>query len=1206
MKAHYDAGDRAAASSWCERLSATLQNHKILAAFPPSVLYLLRSALLRVGTGARPILTHDLQTAATAIDDSLRRLTGGSDGEPQSAWPPLVAAQVLAHNILSGTAPATAILRLGRACSPSGSWRRTHWSRMLHDGPALQCCEDLLPVLRSLTSTTYDRLEAIGKLSGVMANVPYRNQITNALYHAVLCWPLLVVLVERPDRPRLISGALSLPVIIDVRFGPAPSDKTTNDSAPSTRDRCIVLPTDDALNAFQLHLRKAMDAAKDLWMSKHRNYGPFCKAVERADVVFDFTIARYVDPEASIEGGSAEAYFAQAVLHRLLGRLGTLSSVASGHIDRVAVLDNLPKELTPKGLKRTMQLAVRGYANKKETGPLEVIPGTRSNAGEKRLLWTDVWTGRKALQWRHVLWQQSTVPDYRDQVGSLFRRYGHLYLRKAGGSKDKLELVHASHFFERIVLHQATERELLKDQLCERGIKDNAARKIVRQFHPERVRLQLAVYDWLTQNRDARVARNGAAWLAKAIRENFQPPTGFQSAPGALSTYQSPTAEVISVPTPQHMADVMQVAGWRRHHYIRCPDLMWAFHEQYNEALPGLLPAEPGSAVDRVLAQLQDNTAPVLELRAAPQTVLSALWHINYELRDRSVKAFSWACLRLARDEMDARFWQTFWRVLGAPLEVVQQFLLTPTPAAAATLLVEALSHFSPAPAAPGYRAPEVILLIGTDRFAESLAKHTGPLSSRPLALPFVLKELRSHGVPYYTPLERHLGRTRIICVPEDQQLTLNAAPPACEISQADRLFLRAVRTFRWGFTQQMASMMLQVLADDQQLRAAWPRHYALRENLSRLREERLLRYGQGVYHLPPDVRDALGPPHAPRDDARLHLAAGVAIAPYTARRPVPSLAFDLAFLPENVHEASHHFRTAFSLAQGVDERLADHARNNLQHVCRFVELRDWGLQSELTKGKDALLDAWELGNELLATHDQHGTPCHPARVLQVARAGMSYLKQLRGPDQDNDAHDVRCRIDGLFRQAQAACDRPEWSSDRNSNLLAVLSTWATYSMQNSPQLVSQIRQLNDDIWNLLKSNTPASLVWGEWFELVADRETNHADAAAIYALAIENVPAWHQNWIKGVGAEVLGGLINPPICKKLTAKPPDQIAHILKKAALGLKDLQTGHASDVVHDRWRSGAAFFFSHWSANTNVQPFLAPYRFLQRSQPRPRSP
>ncbi|HMB08509.1 MAG TPA: replication initiator protein A [Isosphaeraceae bacterium] len=71
----------------------------------------------------------------------------------------------------------------------------------------------------------------------------------------------------------------------------------------------------------------------------------------------------------------------------------------------------------------------------------------------------------------------------------------------------------------------------LERELVERGVTRSAAADLVRDFPAERIRRQVEVVDWLRETKPKRIKDLGA-YLAKAIREDFATPAGFEGKAG--------------------------------------------------------------------------------------------------------------------------------------------------------------------------------------------------------------------------------------------------------------------------------------------------------------------------------------------------------------------------------------------------------------------------------------------------------------------------------------------------------------------------------------------------------------------------------------------------------------------------------------------------------------------------------------------------
>ena len=323
--------------------------------FPPSVLHLIKRALQG---------SDDDQ--GQALHDEVRRRLAFFYGDTETGQAPIHFCIVVAHNILNGMVSPNVLISLCRTVL-QGNYEKSRWTEDVLDS----CAEDLarpLDTLQSVTATTMDRVAAVSTLSHSLEMLPWWSQVRNALYKHLLCWPLLIYVPSRGSKV-----AVSVPVGVDVDFEPA-----GRKGKPFR-----TLPEDDAIaRAWELHLWKSVDTAKELWQKTHKRYGSIRGVVKDAVAVFDFRLALQITGDRLELGeGSAEAYFAQEVFNKLLGGRLALSSVATGEIGRAITVDlpsnfmpNLPRDLVKRDL-------------------VQWDPPAR------RLVWKGIWTGNNWSIW---------------------------------------------------------------------------------------------------------------------------------------------------------------------------------------------------------------------------------------------------------------------------------------------------------------------------------------------------------------------------------------------------------------------------------------------------------------------------------------------------------------------------------------------------------------------------------------------------------------------------------------------------------------------------------------------------------------------------------------------------------------------------------------------------------------------------------------
>lgn len=237
--------------------------------------------------------------------------------------PPLSAARVFSHLCLDRAVGSTAIVRAGSLLFP-GAWPTDRTNRAWREE-----ADKHLAAFRGLGEArglgTIARLGRLNDFSRALPGADKRQHwalVENAIFRQMFAWPLVVDTSEDPT-----FEAVAMPVGIDVYFdGRNDVDADFGGSA------------DAALRvSWDSELRAAVDAAKILWASKHGRATEHIKdEVRNASVVFDFRVADMLlqQTPAGLHAreGSMVPYFAQFVLHKLLGRTQAFTSVITGEL----------------------------------------------------------------------------------------------------------------------------------------------------------------------------------------------------------------------------------------------------------------------------------------------------------------------------------------------------------------------------------------------------------------------------------------------------------------------------------------------------------------------------------------------------------------------------------------------------------------------------------------------------------------------------------------------------------------------------------------------------------------------------------------------------------------------------------------------------------------------------------------------------------
>jgi len=264
------------------------------------------------------IAGEELNRISAFAERAFKRLLQGGISDPSI----LGRAQIWVYRSqLAYTSPRR-LLRLGR--SLFGDWKA--WKKIDSCEQSLQDISSSLDVLRDPAKFTQDRCDSITKLADILGQTPCWQQIENILYQNQFCWPLLIIRPLQQGRYGR-TMAVSLPVAVDVSWNSLDEVK-------------IIARNADLINTWEANARKCVRVAKTLWKATHQHYDTFRDLVEEASVIFDFRIAekiiddlaKLLGEQISLSDQSADAYFAQVVLNRLLGRRSPMATAITGGI----------------------------------------------------------------------------------------------------------------------------------------------------------------------------------------------------------------------------------------------------------------------------------------------------------------------------------------------------------------------------------------------------------------------------------------------------------------------------------------------------------------------------------------------------------------------------------------------------------------------------------------------------------------------------------------------------------------------------------------------------------------------------------------------------------------------------------------------------------------------------------------------------------
>jgi hypothetical protein len=543
--------------------------------------------------------------------------------------------------------------------------------------------------------------------------------------------------------------------------------------------------------------------------------------------------------------------------------------------------------------------------------------------------------------------------------------------------------------------------------------------------------------------------------------------------------------------------------------------------------------------VARVLRHLDSSDKTVLWLDdVRPTAVASAFVHIGQQVHEqtqpRSPPGLSWCVVRAVKEEQDAAFWRTLWRLIGAPLEELDLLRDSPTPQIAMGRLAKALNTFTPEEDGRSHRAPDIIVILGLEKFAASMETCETP-AAHPLMVEPLIRRMEASDMlraswyrQNWEVLRRYVGRTRFILLPDRgadsvTQETLKQLEPEEQYVLEWRA-LEALATFRFGFTQHMAALLLSEFGI---------KGIDVHELLSTLRQKKALRETSGQYHMSHSLREYLNQRNGEniRAKAMSHEAAGVAMAPYVLVAPVPALAYDTAFLPEFVTEAGEHLRQANDLYGKVsDAESQQRLKAGFRRLYRFAAFPYWGTVARLINAKNCGRDSYFMATELI-----DGWRNHPDNVNHLPPHPSQYVEAIEALD-DWPEGPLR-NIDELFQKGLEACEHYP-IQEAEFCQLQLLCTYVMHLYRHRRDEKDLIRDTDSRIWNMRP-------VWrhvpGEWFEKNADCTWDDGKAAWHHGLGIQYAEPYCQNWIKGLGATALAGRDCSGLLERLDSLPDDK-----------------------------------------------------------------
>lgn len=531
---------------------------------------------------------------------------------------------------------------------------------------------------------------------------------------------------------------------------------------------------------------------------------------------------------------------------------------------------------------------------------------------------------------------------------------------------------------------------------------------------------------------------------------------------------------------------------WRRHRYVRCPDVALRFKEERYTGFSW--------KSDRLLSVFRATASAVVRpSEYSASDVAHALYWVNQHAekdyrvsRDElggNERLGRFAFLRATQDELNERFWASVWDVCGGSPTTYRRFVLAPNAASAAAELAALLNATKPT-REKRTAAPDVLVVIGASHLRPRRGQRA--LRSDPFQkfrLDVLAKLMIRENLLETCPnrlLREHLGKTRLIILQDDYEdwQLLHGYPDPKLASAIQRLSV-----FRFGFTQPMARNVLSVNdAECDRILEALSRRDSDMEPVLTFAENAQEWFLHG--RAPPLPEDAAR--------AALHFKAANSIIGLLDRTQRPSHHdFDTALRPDYLHEAQWQIQRSRECSAAAarlrkPSPLLSKAVDARERLSRIGEPFTWSqLRWATVHSSQAHEEMW-LG--LLSAIDAMGEDAvHPLQWLWAAR--FAYKMEAAGGDGAVQYGAARLQ---MLERAEAASGRlPLEESD--ASLFMTLTTRSWMEMKNRPDRVGHkvARADIDRSWELYPN--AIEILSAEWFEQCGDGVEDPEVALSLY-----------------------------------------------------------------------------------------------------------
>lgn len=393
-----------------------------------------------------------------------------------------------------------------------------------------------------------------------------------------------------------------------------------------------------------------------------------------------------------------------------------------------------------------------------------------------------------------------------------------------------------------------------------------------------------------------------------------------------------------------HFCDYVFEQKWRKHQYVRAPDLAEAFRPQDRNERNNPARWKVGKVekvLEGLLEKLKDNQEPAIHIDdISAEKIAVALFAVNKRVKWNAVG--SYAFFRSVPEAVNERMWWPIWDLISGDPTDFPSLQFAASPRLAAIALAREMNKMQPQETDPR-RAPDVLVVAYTkvDAHFESDSAVLGSPFERHRIAPMIgainsltgKQAMRPSPIP---ELREHIGATRIIFVRDTSPLA--QAPVEGQLSflydNGLREAVHRLSVFRYGFKREHARRILNVPEDEcdrilGSLRSPIAGHPPLLGFSG----------GAGEYFLKRKIDTLI----SGRNLAELHFGAANAITGLLA--PADG-AFRTnlrdAFSPRWVQEAQWHLEKALELIQDVDANILGNYRKARQRVSRLAEPFGW------------------------------------------------------------------------------------------------------------------------------------------------------------------------------------------------------------------------------------------------------------------------